>query len=185
MIKKTKQNCIKSSQEVLRVESVFQKHSVLALTSYYTLLTSFTLFLLYKAIISMPKEMLILIIPALIIFFIAVCFAMNRLLARGNPLVFTNTGIYLEPFVYEKWEDIDGYSFKKYTGPNRTTFSSKGTGVTLSFSNKGLVQRTTNLRGHSFIATNGIFLTDSQINAIEALFKAHGIRRNILNDELV
>lgn len=132
----------------------------------------------------MPKELAMFIVAVTIITFVALCVTLNRVFSRGNPLVFTEAGIFLEPFIYESWEDICGYSFRKYDGVFRTTLSAKGTGITLLIFNKGLNQRTTNLRGHSFTVTSGIFFDADKIGIIEKIFGAHGIERRRLSDEL-
>ncbi|WP_156912258.1 hypothetical protein [Citrifermentans bremense] len=175
---------ILDSEEIYRINSVFPKYKAGVVYTYYFLLAVACIVAIVSALKYMPKELALFIITILIMSFVVLCFTFNRLFSRGNPLVFTKTGIYLEPFIYESWGDICGFSFKRYDGIFRTTLTTKGCGITLLIYNIGPNQRTINLRGQSFTTTNGIFFDDSQIESIECLFNAHGIQRRILSDEL-
>jgi hypothetical protein len=184
MLIPTKKHNIINSTEIYRVESVFAKYHVYIRTLCYLILTLFILLLIYEAIIHMPRDLSVIMVPGLLIPYVVVFMVLNRIFSRGNPLIFTKKGIYLEPFIYEYWEDLESYSFKKYEGIHRITFSTKGTGIALSISNKSVLKRTTNLRGHSYIATNGNFLSSNQVQDIMNIFNSYKIERNMLNDEI-
>lgn len=173
-----------NSGKIYSLESVYPKYKLGIVYTYYTFLVLLCVTSISGALKYMPKELAMFIVAVTIITFIVLCVTLNRVFSRGNPLVFTEAGIFLEPYFYESWEDICGYSFKKYDGVFRTTLSAKGTGITLLIFNNGVNQRTINLRGHSFTATCGIFFGTDKIEIIEKIFGAHGIERRILSDEL-
>ncbi len=179
-----KKNEIMNSDEIYRIESMFRSYSFFSKTLSTIIVLVVEVYFAYYALAKFPFDLSMFLIIGTIVLASSLLLLLYRIFSRGNPLVFTKNGIFLQPFFYEYWDDIESFSFKKYFGKNRITLSKKGEGIALSIQNKGLVQRTTNLRGNSYIVTNGIFIDASQVNRVEEIFLSHGIRRNLLSDEL-
>lgn len=111
----------------------------------------------------------------LLVFYVVILLCSFYYINRGNPLIITTNGIIMKPYVNEYWEDIKGFNFVNYIHGSRLTLNNTGSGVSLIIYNKGKTQRSVNLRGHSIIATNGIFLNKENVALMETIFSQHNI----------
>ena len=135
----------------------------------------------YIFFIKLPqnKEMLFIwvaIISMLFGLILAVIYRFSK--GRGNPLIFTERGIVIDPLLVETWEDIETFRWEKFQGLTRISFSSKGEGMCLQIVNKGVIQRNIETwTGHTMMAQYGIFFTKEQMKETEIIFQKYGISR--------
>jgi hypothetical protein len=94
---------------------------------------------------------------------------------RGASLVFTDKGLCMGNYIAELWGDISGYNYVVYDKLDKWTLANLVGGTSLVIYNHGVFQRSINMRGHSLIAVNGVFLSKEQISNIDEIFAGHNI----------
>lgn len=158
-----------AGNELLRVKSTYKPIPVLFIR---TLIVILTIAYIFPFFLFRDETIWIVWIASSSLLYVLLLAVVFKISYRGAPLLITDYGVAVDPYLVETWEDIDSYGWEAF-GKKEETRKQK---VTLGILNKGLAQRNLeNWTGHSMLAQYGIFFTSEQIKQAEDIFNKYGI----------